>query len=893
MRWHRELAKLGALFRRRKPADDLAEEIRSHLALEEQENVESGMAPEEAHYAALRRFGNVTLAQERSREMWGWNSVAMLGEDLRYGFRMLRKSPGVTAVVVIALALGVGANTAIFGIVNGFLLRPLPVPSPEQITVLAIQQKDAPVGSGGFSYPEFVDFRGQASAFSDIFGVVLGLVQFTADERSDQCFANYVSGNFFSSLGVRPEAGRMILPGEGETPGQAPFVVLDYAYWQKRFHGDPGIVGRQVRINGQPAMILGVAPRQFHGMFSIFKIDVYLPLGAMSPRESSNLFWNNRDYRRILAFGRLRPGTSLREAQSSLDVITARLAHQYPATDRWYTVRAVPEKSARPIPYANTGFVTIAGLFVALAGFVLLLACMNVENILLARGAARQREMGIRAALGAGRARLMCQTLIESLLLAILGGGAGVVLGAWADYWIRSIHLQNIPLQFDATLDWRVFTFGTASVFITGILVGLLPALRASSADVNSVLHEGARRDSRTFAYPGLRNLLVIGQVAGSLVLLVAAGLFVRSLIKVQGFDLGFDPDHVLNVIIDPQEIGYDELRTAAFYREIEARTRTLPGVQSVSLASYVPMGGFPSKTPVSVEGRPIVPGQQAPRVLFNCIDPPYFLTLQIPLLRGRAFTDSDGQGAPRVAIINQTMAQRFWPHQDPIGKRFSMNGDAGPFARVVGVTADGKYGTLGEDPQPFLYVPLTQHFVSKRALQIRTHTPPERLAAPVKGLVASLAPDLSIIDIETMKQFLEGALGFFAFRLAATLAAVLGTAGLILAVVGVYGVVSFTASRRTRDVGIRMALGARSRDILNLVWLQGVRLVMAGLVIGTLAAWALTRAMTHMVTGISTNDPLTYIVVAVLLGGVALLACWIPAWRAMKADPLVVLRHE
>ena len=749
------------------------------------------------------------------------------------------------------------------------------------------------MGSGGFSYPEFVDFRRQATAFTDIFGVALGLVQFTAEDQSEQCFANYVSGNFFSSLGIKPAWGRMILPSDGEIPGQPAVVVLDYAYWQRRFHGDPNVVGRQVRINGRSTLILGVAPRQFHGMFSIFQTDTYLPMSAISLEESAKLLWTSRDYRRILAFGRLQPGVSLREAQSLLDVITVRQASLYPASDRWYTVRAVAEKSARPIPYANTAFLAIAGLFLTLAGFVVLVACLNVENILLARGVARQREMGIRAALGAGRTRLLRLTLAESLLLALLGGGAGLAFAGLASHCLRSIHLRDIPLQIDATFDWRVFTFGTAAVLAIGILVGLLPAQRASGANVNSVLHDGAPRESRLFGRSGLRNLLVIGQVAGSVVLLIAAALFVRSLRKVQGLDLGFDPDHVLNVTIDPQEVGYDEARAKAFYREIETRARALPGVESVSLASYVPMGGFPSKAPVSVEGRPLPPGRQAPRILFNCIDPPYFQTMRIPLLRGRGFTDTDDENAPAVAIINQTMAQHLWPRENPLGRRFSMEGDAGPFAEVVGVTGDGKYGTLGEDPLPFFYVPLAQHFVSKRALQIRTNTAPELLAAPAKELLRSLAPDLSALDIETMKQFLEGALGFFAFRLAATLAVVLGMIGLSLAVVGVYGVVSFTVSQRTRDIGIRRALGASSNHILSLVCWQGIRLVSAGVALGSAAAWVLSRAMTHMLAGVSMNDPLTYVTIAILLGGVTLLACYIPARRASKVDPMVALRYE
>jgi macrolide transport system ATP-binding/permease protein len=424
-------------------------------------------------------------------------------------------------------------------------------------------------------------------------------------------------------------------------------------------------------------------------------------------------------------------------------------------------------------------------------------------------------------------------------------------------------------------------------------VVGLLPALRASSADVNSVLHEGRRRDSFGIHHPGFRNFLVVAQVAGSFALLVVAGLFVRSLQTVQSFDLGFDPSHVLNLTMDPRQAGYDEPRAAALYRQLESRVHSLPGVQSASLASYVPMGGFPNSRPVSLEGRPMPPGRQAPSVLSNSVDPPYFETMRIALLRGRVFTESDSETAPRVAIINQTMAARFWPREDPIGKRFSMDGDAGPFIEIVGVTANGRYKTVGEDAEPFFYVPLAQNFAWKLALQIRTLGPPESLAAPLKEQITQLAPNLAVVNIETMNQLLAGAFGFYAFRLAATFAAALGVIGVILAVVGVYGVISFAASQRTREMGIRMALGANSSDILNLVWLQGVRLVIAGVAIGTAAAWVLTRAMTHLLAGISTCDPVTYITVAILLATVALLACYIPARRAMKVDPMVALRYE
>jgi predicted permease len=885
--------RLRSLFRRQRVDRELDEELRFHVERKTERSIAKGMTPDEARRSALLEIGGLEKRKEECRQARRVNWIQDPIQDLRYGLRMLRKSPGFTAAAVLTLALGIGVNTAIFGMVNGFLLRPLAVPSPEQITVLAIQQRDAPVGSSGFSYPEFVDFRKQADTFSSVFAIVLGTVRLTVDDRSEECFANYVSQGFFFDLGLTPAAGRLLLPTEGEVKGEPLLAVLGYSYWQRKFRGDPRVVGKQIRLDGKSATIIGVAPRRFPGMHSIFEVDLYLPLSAFSMDERADRFWTSRDGRGMLAFGRLKPGLSLGQAQGSLDVVTARLAIQYPATDKWFTVQAVPEKLARPIPYANNGFVAIAGLFLTLAAFVLLLACMNVENMLLARGSVRQREVAIRAALGAGRGRLICQMLTESVLLAVLGGAAGMFLGVWVCHLTSAIHLRNIPLHLDSTFDWRVFTFASACALFTGILVGLWPALRASSADLNSVLHEGGRRDVYGLQHTGFRNLLVIAQVAGSLVLLVAAGLFVRSLQKVQGFDLGFDPDRLLNVIVDPHEAGYDEARTTQFYREIERNVRALPGVESVSLASYVPMGGYPSKAPVSIEGHPTPPGQQAPRVLLNRIDPPYFETMGIPLLRGRVFEESDNHTSPPVAIVNQTMANHFWPSGDAIGKRFSMNGDSGPFLEVVGVVGNGKYQTLNEDAQPFFYLPIAQDFVSKRALQIRTRVSPASVAGPVKEQIARLGPDLSLIDIETMKQSLEGAFGFFTYRVAAIFAGALGGTGLIVAIVGVYGVVSFTASQRTREIGIRMALGANSRDILALVWKHGLRLVIAGVVVGAIAASALARTMGGLLAGVRPSDPATYITVAMLLSVVGLVACWIPARRAMRVDPMFAVRHE
>jgi predicted permease len=819
--------------------------------------------------------------------------VDTLIRDLRYAVRALAKTPDFTVVAVLTFALGIGANIAIFSVVNAFLFRPLPVRAPEQITVLAIQQKGDPIGSGGFSYPELENFRRQSAAFSDIFGMVISPVQLADGDRSEQCFGNFVTSNFFSSLGVQPDVGRLLLPSERETLSGPLVVVLGYRYWQRRFHSDPAVIDRQIRIGGKSATIVGVAPRTFQGMYSGFETDVYLPLGAITAEEPADLFWNGRDIHRILAFGRLTPGTTLSEAQTSLDVISDRLARDYPATDKWYTVRAVPEKLARPIPYANNTFVAISGLFLLLALFVLLLACLNIENLLLVRGSARQREMAIRTALGAARGRLIRQIITETMLLAVLGGGGGMMSGHWINRTMTAVHFQDIPLHVDAAFDWRVFAFAVVVTLIGGIAVGVLPAVRAASPHMNSILHDGGQHKLFGMHQAGIRNFLVVAQVGGALTLLIVGGLFVRSMQHVQRFDLGFDPRNLLNVTIDSRDTGYSGREADAFFRTLEANVGALPGVQSASLASYVPLGGFPTKAPVSLSGHFPRPGEQPPSVLFNAIDPPYFRTLRITLQRGRNFTETDNEGAPPVAVVNRTMERRFWPQEDAVGKHFSMNGDAGPFLTVVGVVSDGKYQSVGEDAQPFFYVPLAQNFSPKCVLQIRALASPESLIAPVKAQISNLTTGISVMDIETMQQSLEGAFGFFAFRLAAGFATALGLIGLAMGVVGVYGVVSYAAAQRTREIGIRAALGAQRRDILLLVWRQGVLLVVAGIAIGLAAAWALTRSMGHLLVGISSGDPFTYAVAAIALLLVGVTACWIPAHRATRVAPMVVLRSE
>ncbi|HEV7218278.1 MAG TPA: ABC transporter permease [Terriglobales bacterium] len=814
-------------------------------------------------------------------------------QDIRYGLRALKKSPGLTLVVAITIALGVGANTATFSLVNGFFLRPLPVPSPEQLVALAIQEKNSPLGALGFSYPEFAAFRQQAAPSCEVFGQALaGSPGLTADGRTDPVSMTAVTSNYFSGLGVKPGLGRLILPSEGETMGEQAVLVLGYSFWQKRFGGDPGVIGKQVRINGKPVEIIGVVPKEFHGSFSTFEMDAYVPLSAVFPGGSGINFWTDRNKRLILAVGRLKPGVNIAKAQGLFDVISQREAGEYPASDKGFSIRVIPEKLSRPIPYANTAFLLISALFLILSGVVLLLACTNVANILMARASSRMREMAIRTALGGGRGRLVRQMLTETMLLASLGGVLGVLFGMWAGRLSGSIHFPNVPLQLDTGFDWLVFVYAFAVVLLTGIFVGLAPALIATRAEINVVLHQGDTREAGRSGHRA-RGDLMVAQVAGSLALLIVAGLFVRSLQNAEKMDLGFNPAHVLNVALDPQENGYNEAQTKDFYRELESKVKALPGVESASLASSVPISTFPSRQRIYVENQPVLPDSVLPDILFNRIDSGYFKTMSIPILIGREFLDSDNESAPSVAIVNQTMADRLWPGRNPIGQRFSMKSESGPFIEVAGVACDSKYQTIAEDPQAYFYAPIAQNYTSLRILQIRSSIALPSLTNQIQAQIRSLDPAVTIVDIRTMNESLQGATGFFIFRLGASLAALVGVMGLILAIVGVYGMVSYSVTRRTQEIGIRVALGANSQQILGLIVKQGMKTVLGGVLLGLLAAWAVTRMMTHLLVGVSPNDPAIYIAASIFLTSVALFGCYIPAHRAAKVDPMVALRYE
>jgi putative ABC transport system permease protein len=593
--------------------------------------------------------------------------------------------------------------------------------------------------------------------------------------------------------------------------------------------------------------------------------------------------------------GMLKPGVSLVQARSEAEVIARRLERQYPATDKGISVWLGPEPWARPVPVPAlvAAAPVLAALFLLLGGLVLVLACMNLSNVLLVRAAVREREMAVRAALGSGRARLVRHVLAESTLLALLGGVAGVIMGAWASDAISAIPIAgNLPSVLDLSFDWRVFAYALAAALLAGIGAGLWPALAASRADVAAVLHECGRGGTAARGSRRLRNALVFVQVAGSLTLLIVAAVFARSLAAVRHMDLGFDPRHLGTFTMDTAYAGYGRERTTSFYRELERRVRELPGVESASMSFRVPMSYKLDADTVEVEGRPPA-GRAKPLVMFDSVTPDYFRTMRVDLRRGRAFRDTDQEGAPRVAIVNEAMARQLWPNQDPQGKRFRIQRTGDAWWEVVGVARNGKYLTLFEPAQPFFYVPAAQQYYSRRVLQVRSTMPPEPLIKRVEAEIRALDPEMPVTEARMMDDALESMSGFWAYRLGAYLSGAMGLVGLALAVVGVFGVVSYAAGQRTREIGIRMALGADTHDVLRLVLGQGVALVASGVLAGIAGAWVLARLMNRWVSGSIQADPAAFIAASVFLAALALWACYVPARRAMRLDPMDALRHE
>jgi predicted permease len=813
-------------------------------------------------------------------------------QDVFYGLRLLAKSPGFTAVAALTLALGIGANTAIFSMVSWILLRPLPIERPMELVELAYQQQHGNV-QNQFSVPDYRDIREQSTAqFDGVAGYQIGLDGMSVGGRAERAMTYYVTGNFFATLGVKPVLGRVLMPGEGEVADADPVVVLGYQYWQKRFNSDPDMVGKRVLLNARPFTVVGVAAKDFHGPYPILEAQAYLPLGMNVIEGTPADFLQNRGMRNLILLARLKNGVSLDQARAGLKVVGQRLASLYPQNDKDLELQAYLEVRSRPQPDPNNAMVLISGLFLSLAAMVLVLACLNVANILLVRATIREREMAVRAALGATRLRLIRQLLTESLVLAMLGGGFGLALGFAGSSALSAVDINtDLPFYFDFRLDWRVFAYAMGTALVTAVVVGVVPALRASRTDINRVLHQGGRTVG---SGARIRTALVVAQVAGSLTLLIIAGLFTRSLQAAQRTNLGFEPAHVVNFVMDPTQIGYRAAQTKDFYRTLLERVRALPGVVSATTASSAPMSYYNNADRLEIDGYNNPPGQPRPGSRYVAISSDYFRTMSIPLRQGREFTDADDENAPYVAVVNQTFAGKYWPRQDPIGRTFRLASDTKHTIKVVGVAADARYNGMTGPIGNTFYVPVAQHLgvASLESLQVRTAGDPAAMIPTIERVVHDLAPDLPVFDVKTMTQALNTLNGAMVFQLGAALAAAMGALGLVLSVVGVYGVISYSATQRTQEIGVRMALGARPADILWMVLRQGSLIVAAGLALGLGCSFLAGRLVRNFLV-VSPSDPLTYAVVSSVLALVALVACYIPARRSTGVDPLVALRQE
>jgi predicted permease len=815
-------------------------------------------------------------------------------QDVRVAMRMLLKNPGFSVVVILTLALGIGANTAVFSIVNSFLFRPLPVRDPGRLIVIAYEDPQAAFPHE-VSNADLQDFEAQSRVTSDMTAFLVNFAGLSTGNRSERVFVTFAKGNYFSMLGVQPALGRLFLPSEGETAGAEPVIVLGYAYWMRRFNGDPSVVGKSVNLNGQPVTIIGVTPKPFFGTFYIVDSDAYAPLKMFASSAGSVDILTDRTQRQLRVLAHLKPGVSMAQASASLQVIADNLARAYPQTDAGLKMDVVPEQLARPEAASASFWPVIASVFMGLVGLVMVVTCVNVTNLLLARASMRAKEMAVRAALGAGRVRLFRQLLTESLLLSGLGAVGGAFIGMWLMNWIETLQLPgDTALRTTQPFDWRMFLFVASLAVVSGPLAGLVPAWRATRIDLNETLRESGRSLTGGMAHNRLRSALVVAQTAGSLVVLIMAGLFLRSLQHAQKADLGFKPEHVLNLTMDMHELGYDEQRGANFYRELGSRVRALPGVDSAAFAFSVPMGYYGAgRNPLWNESQSGVPASQVPSVGFNKVDADYFRTMGMEILRGRAIDERDQSTTQPVAVINQYLAEKLWPGQDAIGHHLRRGMDDAVPVEVVGVVKYSKGTFIAEDPGPYFYVPLTQNYSSVRVLHIHSSLPAADIAREVQAQVHALDPNLPVFDVMPMTTSLEGGNGYFFMRIAATFAGALGGLSLLLAVVGMYGVISYAVNQRIHEIALRIALGAQKQNIFGMVIGHGLKLVVAGLVIGVTLAAGLSRFLESLLVNTGALDPVAYGSASLVLVAVAALGCYVPARRALRVDPMITLRYE
>ena len=809
-------------------------------------------------------------------------------QDVRYSLRMIAKAPGYAAIAILTLALGIGANTTIFSWINSTLLNPIPgLASPNEVVALSLGRgTDNPFP---FTYPDFESMRDGQQSFIGITAANIAPMSLTGKGKPERVWGMVASANYFDLLGVRPILGRGFLPEEDTKPGGAPVAVISYRLWQTHFGANPDVVGQTLEINQHPYTIVGVAPAVFQGSQTGLRSEIWIPMMMEAQLMPQDDLLHDHHYFWLTALGRLKPGVRPEQAQEEMTLRLKREAKNYPEEHKGHDSVSVYPLWRNPFG-ANQFLSTLLPMLMTIAGLVLLLACANVANLMLVRSVARRREIAIRLSLGANRWRLVRQLLVESLILALAGGLVAFAITFWtAGTFMKFIPKTDFPISLGMRVDHTVLLATMVISLLTGVIFGILPALRASGEAPIAVLKEDTGSASGGMRKARLASALVVAQISLSLLLLVCAGLFIRSFMSAQQINPGFNPHNVLIATYDLFTGGYSEASGVEFDRQLVAKLEAQPGIQSVALSSRVPLGFGGGSTAVNPEGY-VSQANESMETQVAIVTPNYFQTLQIPLVKGRDFTPQDTKSSQRVVIVSETFVNRYWPNQEALGKQ--LNSDlTHEWFTVIGVARDSKVNGLNEKPTPFLYLPQYQVYRATMIVLARTNGDPLAAGKTVEKTIHELNADLVVFDITSLE--LREQIASFGQRVAGTFVGAFGLLALVLAAVGIYGVTSYTTRQRTHEIGIRMTLGASKRDVLRLVLGHGLRLTLIGVALGLAASFALTRFLTSLLLGVTSTDALTFSSVALLLCAVALFACFIPARRAMRMDPMVALRYE
>jgi predicted permease len=879
--------RFAALFRQKQLEQELDAEVRSHLEMAVETNLRSGMSAEEARREALRGFGGVEQTKEIYRDQRGLPMIETTLQDLRFGLRILRRSPGFSVLAILCLTLGIGANAAVFSWVEGILFRPYPAVSHQERLLALGGTERGEAGGTPLSWPDFADLQRSSTLFDTLFVSKITGTTLSIGDRAERTTGSIVSANYFDAIGVHPILGRGFEPGEDTGRNAHPVAVISYQLWQGRFKGDPQIIGKTQRLNGVVHTIVGVAPEGFYGTFVGWAMHFWVPASMEEIFESGGYKLEDRGARWIEAYGRLKPGVTREQAQEETSAVAKRLEADYPDTNRGRSMQLWPLWQT-PFNNARTLLPTLE-IMLGVVFFVLLIACANVGNLLLVRSFARRHEMTVRLAIGASRGRLLKQLLTEGVILSAFGAAGGLLVAYWCRHALVVLFPARggVSMHLPGEIDWRVLAVSAGVCVIATLVVGLVPAMQSSKIDLAGALKSDSAGVVGSRGRAWVRSGLVVVQVSLSFVLLVGAGLLLQSLQRIRNSSPGFSTHGVLSTAVDVVSAGYDAQRTKNFQDELLDRVKALPGVESAVFARATPLGyGSYSESPIAVDGYQAPPEEQ-PTVEYNEVGPDYFVTMGIPLVSGREFTRGDDEKAALVAVVNETMAARYWRGKDPIGERVQVKGR---WMRVVGVAKDSKYRSVRETPKPFFYVPWRQNFSVGGGLYVRTPLSPETMATALAREVHALDGNLAPYEMITMQEQVDRSTS--PQKVAVTLVGVLGGLALLLAAIGLYGVMSYAVSQSARELGLRMALGADASNVWRLVMSRGLSLIAVGGLIGAVAALGLTRLMGNLLYKVSPRDPLAFGAAFAVMTVAAVAACFLPALRATRTDPARALRE-